>query len=152
MLSPSRQVLPAAQHGVAHLWYRAVLPVAPCNMAQHSSQDMRLCPIKALCAVDALYSGCHCLNKTEVCREILFPGSVRNCGQIQLCSGNRGFSSPAHRTVAAVPAPITHDCDLLVEQVVMATDDFCYGTSAFTFWAQFSLGNFQLKHLPVKLH
>lgn len=47
-----------------------------------------------------------------------------------------------------MPVPITRDCDPLVEQVVMATDDFCYGTSAFTFWAQFSLGNFQLKHLP----
>lgn len=82
MLSPSRQVLPAAQHGVAHLWYRAALPVAPCNMAQHSTHGMRLCPIKALCAVDALCSGCHCLNKTEVCREILFPRSGRNCGQI----------------------------------------------------------------------
>lgn len=34
----------------------------------------------------------------------------------------------------------------------MATDYFYYGTSAFTFWAELGLGNFQLKCLPVKLH
>lgn len=152
MFSLSRQALPAVQHGVAYLWYRAALPVAPCNIAWHSTPDMRLCPINALGTVDVLCPGCRCLNETEVCTEILFPRSGRKCGQIQLCSGSRGFSSPAHRTVGAVPAPITSDCDLLVEQVVMATDDFSYGTSAFTFWAQFSLGNFQLKHIPVKLH
>lgn len=92
-----------------------------------------------------------CLNKTGVRREILFPCTGRNCGHIHLCSGQGEFSSPAHRTVGAVPAPSTCDCDPLVEQVVMETD-FCYGTSAFTFWAQFGLGNFQLKHLPVRLH
>lgn len=152
MSNPSRQALLAAPHGVAHLWYRAALPVAPCNMAQRSIHGMRLCHVKALCTVDALCPDYHCLNKTEVCREILLPHSGRNCGQIQLCSGSRGFSSPAHRTVGAVPDPTTRDCDPLVEQVVMATDDFCYGTSVFTFWAQFSLGNFQFQHVPVKLH
>lgn len=51
-----------------------------------------------------------------------------------------------------LPAPIACGCDPLVEQVAMATDDFYYGTSAFAFWAQLGLGNFQLKHLPEKLH
>lgn len=152
MSSPSRQVLPAAQHDVAYLWYRAALPVALCNMARHSTYGTRLCPIKALHAVDALCPGCRCLNKTEICREILFPCTAEIVAKFSCVLDSVGFSNPAHRTVGAVPAPITCDCDLLVEQVVMATDDFYYGTSAFSFWAQFGLGNFQLKHLPVKLH
>lgn len=113
---------------------------------------MRLCPIKALCTVDALCSGCHCLNETEVCTEILFPRSGRNCGQIQLCSGSRGFSSPTHRTVGAVPAPITRDCDLLVEQVVMATDDFSYVHLRSPSGPSSALEISKLKHIPVKLH
>lgn len=120
--------------------------------ARHSTYGTRLCPIKALYAVDALCPGCRCLNKTEICREILFPCTAEIVAKFSCVLDSVGFSNPAHRTVGAVPAPITCDCDLLVEQVVMATDDFYYGTSAFSFWAQFGLGNFQLKHLPVKLH
>lgn len=48
--------------------------------------------------------------------------------------------------------PTARGCNPLVEQVVMATDDFYYDTSGFTFWAQLGLGNFQLKHLSVKAH
>lgn len=48
--------------------------------------------------------------------------------------------------------PTACGCDPLVEEVVIATDDFYYGTSVFTFWAQLGLGNFLLEHLPVRLH
>ena len=53
-------------------------------------------------------------------------------------------------TAGAAPTPTARGCDPLVEQVVMATDDFYYGTSVFTFWAQLGLANFQLKYLPVE--
>lgn len=106
MLSPSRQALPAAQHSVAYLWYRAALPVAPRNIAWHSAHDMRLCPIKALCP------GRHCLNETEVRREILFTCSGRNSDQIQLCSGSRGFSSllTGLSVLCLLPSPVTVTC------------------------------------------
>lgn len=51
-----------------------------------------------------------------------------------------------------MPAPITRDCDLLVEQVVMATDDFSYVHLRSPSGPSSALEISKLKHIPVKLH